>query len=44
MATTRAESTYAEQLDEKYPSWVYSIPGFLLMVGGFGGLAAMSLL
>jgi hypothetical protein len=44
MATTRAEpTTYAEQFDEKYPSWVYSIPGFLLMVGGFGGLAAMSL-
>lgn len=43
MATTRAEpTTYAEQFDAKYPGWVYQIPGGFLMIGGFGGLAALS--
>lgn len=44
MATKSAtQTTYAERFDAKYPSWIYQIPGAVLMVGGFGGLAALSL-
>lgn len=27
-----------------FSDWVYQVPGFILIVGGFGALAAMALL
>lgn len=44
MANKTAEpTTYAERFDAMAPDWVYQIPGVVLMVAGFGGLAALSL-
>lgn len=40
---TETSATYAEQMDSKYPGIVHQIPGFLLIIAGFGGLAALSL-
>ena len=45
MATTRTEApTYAEKVDARYPAWLYSIPGLLLILVGFGGLLALTVL
>jgi len=28
---------------EAFPTWVYQVPGIVLIVGGFGGLAFLAL-
>lgn len=43
MATPTKPKTYAERADESLPNWAYQVPGALLMIGGFGGLAFLSL-
>lgn len=44
MATKTDRRTPAGgEYEQAFPNWVYQVPGFVLMVGGFGGLAYLTL-
>jgi len=44
MATTTApRTTTADEHEYRYPAWVYQIPGVLLILGEFGGVAYLAL-
>lgn len=40
---TRRAATGDGEYAQRFPNWVYQVPGILLIVGGFGGLAFMAL-
>jgi hypothetical protein len=45
MATeTTEQPAGADEYEELFPGWVYSIPGLLLIAIGFGGIVYLSVL
>jgi hypothetical protein len=36
-------TTTADEYEQMFPNWVYQVPGFVLIVAGFGGIAFLTL-
>lgn len=44
MASKTAQQTAADEYEQLFADWVYQVPGLILMLGGFGALAFVTLL